>query len=92
MPMPNKKFDAYQLIDKNDKVEGTVWWDGEHLRASAPAFLKMIKHKVIPFGIEGRAILQASDGEDFFYSLPLAFRNGMVYLKSLTVDENGQEV
>lgn len=90
--MPNKQFDAYQLINKNDKVDGTVWWDGQYLRASEPEFLKFIKKQVIPFGTEGRATMQASEGEEFFHCLPLAFRNGFSYLKSIKVDENGQEV
>lgn len=90
--MSNKKFDAYQLIDKSDKVDGTVWWDGHYLRSSDPEFLKFIKSQVVPLGIDGRATIQASDGEEFFHCLPLAFRNGFSYLKPIKVDENGQEV
>ena len=87
-----KQFDAYQLIDKNDKITGTVWWDGQRLRSVDPEFLKMIKRQVIPFGHGDRATTEVSDGEDFFYSLPFAFRTGMSYMKSVKVDENGKEV
>jgi hypothetical protein len=92
MALSNERFDAYQLIGMNDEVEGTVWWDGHQLRASTPGFLEMIRRQVIPFSFEGGAMLQASDGEDFFRCLPLAFRNGFSYLKSIQVDENGRAV
>jgi hypothetical protein len=90
--MTSKQFSAYQLINKDDKVEGTVWWDGHYLRASEPEFLKRIKNTRIPVSFEGTGVPEVSDGELFFDCLPLAFRNGFSYLKSIKVDENGKEV
>lgn len=86
---------AYQIIDANnpDVPDGTIWWDGEHTRASSDAILRKLKKLMIPFGEAGSEAGTATtigDGKKFFDHLPLAYRSGYTYLKRTTVNESGK--
>lgn len=82
-----KQYRGYHIINSEDKVVGTVWWDGERIRASSPETLRKIKKTFNPIGFNLNL-----QGEAFFNTLPMAFRNGMTYLKKVTVDDKGNEV
>jgi hypothetical protein len=90
-----KTYRGYKVVNANDpeNAEGVVWWDGKKLHASSDSFLKYIKSIHIPFSTDvkrGTTTQYSSEGaEDFFDLLPMAFRNGYVHLKRVTVDEDG---
>lgn len=94
MPM---NYDAYLIIDSNspEEPDGTIWWDGEHTRASSDAILRKLKKLHIPYGqadAESGTTVSIGSGKEFFDRLPLAYKSGYTYLKKSKVDESGKPV